>query len=217
MFTFVIINSLNIYSMEKAFESMVKRAGNTIKNWWLLLIAGVLLFAMGIVVFCTPGESYISLGIFFGIAILCFGIASLAIAISSQNYFMTRSYNVIGGIIDTLLGIFLCLFPGVSIAILPLVLGCWLLYHSFMLMGLGSDLSVFHVKGWGWPIFAGLLLLVLSIMILIKPFQIGAPVVVLLTGSAFIIAGIIACVIAFRFRTVHLFFKEKEKEKGKRS
>ena len=74
MFTFVKINSLNIYSMEKAFESMVKRAGNTIKNWWLLLIAGVLLFAMGIVVFCTPGESYISLCIFFGIVILCFGI-----------------------------------------------------------------------------------------------------------------------------------------------
>lgn len=188
------------------------KARRAVKNWWLMLLAGLLLVAAGIVVFCYPAESYVALSLLFGVAMLVSGVVQLALSIDSRNYFLTRGYVVVGGIVDLLLGIFLCCKPDVTLLVLPFVLGFWLLYHSFMIIGFASDLSTFRVPGSGWTIFGGVLLLILSILILIKPFAIGTSVVVVLTGCALLVAGIDMCYVAFRLKGIHKFFNERLKE-----
>lgn len=200
--------------MQNILMHAADKARRVVKNWWLMLLAGVLIVAAGIVVFCFPVESYVALSLFFGLAMVVSGLVQLVLAFDSRNYFMTRGYVIVGGIVDMLLGIFLCCKPNITLMILPFVLGFWMLYHSFMIIGFAGDLRTFGVRGSGWTIFGGIVLLLLSILILIKPFAIGTSVVVVLTGCALVVAGADMCYIAFRLKNIHKHITERFKEYG---
>jgi uncharacterized membrane protein HdeD (DUF308 family) len=174
------------------FSGVLDRASKTVKNWWILLIVGILLIAAGIVVFCYPTVSLKVLSILFGVVILACGIVQLALAISTGNYFLTRGYIVAGGILNVFLGIILLANPGWTVQIMPVLLGLWMLYESFMIMGAGSDMSMFSIGGAGWTIALGVILLVISMITLIWSNSVGTALVVVLTGIAFIIDGIFA-------------------------
>ena len=105
--------------MKRHFENLTKRAGRAIRHWWLMMIAGVLCLAAGIAVFVFPLESYVTLSILLGVLMLIVGAAKLIAASSSGNFFMMRGYVIIGGVVDLLLGMFLCLYPGVTLVLLP--------------------------------------------------------------------------------------------------
>lgn len=193
--------------MENYLDEVVNRAGKIIRYWWLLLLSGLLTAAVGIVVFCRPAESYFTLGLLFGVMMLVNGIVQLVVSVTSRNYFMMRGYTVVGGILDLFLGIFLCCYPRITLVILPVVLGIWMLYHSFMIIGFGADLNSFRVKGSGWAIAAGVLLLVMSILVLVMPLTVGAATVVVLTGTGLLLFGILVIALSLKFRKIHNYFK----------
>lgn len=190
------------------FNQLTAKAGRAIKNWWLLLVAGILSIAAGIAVFCYPQDSYVIFSITIGIMLLLVGITELAVAVSSRNLFLTRGYNIAGGILDILLGIMLCAMPGVTMAMLPIFLGVCLIYHSFMIIGFGSDLAAFNVPGRGWCTFGGVLLLLVAIFMVLKPFEFGTSVIVALLGCALIAFGTVMLSMSLRLRKLHGFFQE---------
>ena len=189
--------------MKRHFENLAKRAGRMIRHWWMMLIVGILVIIAGILVFVFPVQSYMTLGILFGVLMLLSGAAQLVIASSSGNYLMMKGYVVIGGVIDLLLGIFLCIYPGVTMVLLPIFLGIWMLYHSFMIIAFGGDLDTFDVGGQGLVVGSGILLLILSILILMNPFSAGIAAVVVLTGVGLVVFGIILMMLAFKLKEVH--------------
>lgn len=193
--------------METFFERITDKAGRAIRHWWLLLLAGLLLVAGGIVVFCNPVESYLTLSIMSGVLMLVTGIVELVIASTSRNYFAMRGYSIIGGICDLLLGILMCCYPGMTLVLLPVMLGAYMLYHSFMIIGFGSDLQAFRVPGAGWSIVMGILLLLLSIFVLINPFSIGIGAVIVLTGVSMLLLGAAFVAGAFRLKGIHRYFR----------
>lgn len=193
-------------------NEIVRGAGKAIKYWWLLLLSGILTFVVGIVVFRHPAQSYLALGLLFGIMMIVSGIIDLVTAVTSRNYFMMRGYVVIGGILDLTLGIFLCYFPRITLVLLPVVLGIWLLYHSFMVIGFGADLNSFRIKGSGWTIAAGVLMLVMSILVLVMPLTVGVATVVTLTGIALLLFGLLFIIISLRLRKIHDYFKYDDAE-----
>ena len=200
--------------MENFIENIIGKAGKAIRHWWLLLVSGILTIAAGIVVFCFPAKSYVTLSIMFGVLMLVNGVTELALSISSRNYFMMRGYTIIGGVLDLILGIFLCAYPQITLALLPVILGIWIMYHSIMAIGFGADLNTFKVKGSGWAIAGGILLLVLSLLILIIP-SIGAAAIVVLTGSALVFTGALMIAVSLRLRKIHNYFQHKDAEEIK--
>ena len=193
--------------METFIERITDKAGRVIRHWWLLLLAGLLLVAGGIVVFCNPVESYLTLSIMFGMLMLVTGIVELVVASTSRNYFAMRGYSIIGGICDLLLGVLMCCYPGMTLVLLPVMLGVYMLYHSFMIIGFGSDLQEFRVPGAGWSIVLGILLLLLSIFVLINPFSIGIGAVIVLTGVSMLLLGAAFVAGAFRLKGIHRYFR----------
>lgn len=193
--------------METFIERITDKAGRVIRHWWLLLLAGLLLVAGGIVVFCNPVESYLTLSIMFGVLMLVTGIVELVVASTSRNYFAMRGYSIIGGICDLLLGVLMCCYPGMTLVLLPVMLGVYMLYHSFMIIGFGSDLQAFRVPGAGWSIVMGILLLLLSIFVLINPFSIGIGAVIVLTGVSMLLLGAAFVAGAFRLKGIHRYFR----------
>ena len=82
------------------------------------MLAGILCFALGIAVFVFPLQSYVTLSILAGVLMLVVGAAQLIIASTSGNYLAMRGYMLIGGVVDLLLGLLLCVYPGVTMAVL---------------------------------------------------------------------------------------------------
>lgn len=192
--------------METFIEKILSSAGRTVRHWWMFLVAGLLLVAGGITVFFYPAESYATLSIMFGILMLVSGVAELVTACTSRNWFLMRSSSIIGGIFDVILGLILCLYPGITLVLLPIMLGIFMLYHSFMTIGFGSDLRMMGVQKSGWATALGIALLVLSLMILVKPFGFGAGVVTALTGTALILMGLSAIAAALKLKDIHRNF-----------
>lgn len=185
------------------FDEILKSAGKVVRRWWLGLILGVLLIVAGIVVFCNPVESYMALSVMFGVLMLLSGLSELVVSLGSRNYFMMRGYSIVGGILDLLLGIFLCVYPQVTLVVLPVVIGIWLLYHSFMIIGFGGDLSAFRLPGSGWTIFGGVMMLVLGLLMVIMPLTVGVAALAFVTGCAMIVAGAVAIALSLKLRQLH--------------
>ena len=189
--------------MKRHFENLIDRAARAIRHWWLLMLAGVLSVALGIAVFVFPLESYVTLSILFGILILISGAAQLIIAATSGNYLMMRGYIIVGGIIDLLLGIFLCIYPAVSLFTLPIMMGICLLYHSFMIISFGGDIETFRLHGGAWIICGGVLLLILSILVLVNPLSVGIDTVIVIAGLGLLMLGVMMCAIALKLKDMH--------------
>lgn len=195
--------------MKRHFENLTERAGRAVQHWWLMMLAGILCFALGIAVFVFPLQSYVTLSILAGILMLLVGAAQLIIASTSGNYLAMRGYMLVGGVIDLILGLLLCVYPGVTMALLPVMLGIWMMYHSFMMIAFGGDLETFRVKGSGWTILGGVLLLALSFVVLVNPFSAGIAAVIVLSGVGLIVFGILLCWAAKIFKDIDKSF-EKE-------
>ncbi len=185
------------------YNDIMARAGKVVRRWWLLLVLGILIFAAGIVVFCYPAESYVALSVLFGVLLLLSGVSELVVSLGSRNYFMMRGYSMVGAILDILLGIFLCSYPQVTLVVLPIVLGIWLLYHSFMIIGFGGDLSSFRLPGSGWTIFGGVMMLVLGLLMVIMPLTVGVAAIAAVTGVAFVVTGVLVIALSLKLRNLH--------------
>ena len=190
--------------MKRHFENLTSKAARVIQHWWLMLIAGLLCIVMGILVFVFPMESYLTLSILFGVLMLLVGAAQLIIASTSGNYLAMRGYLVVGGVLDIILGIFLCVYVGASLIVLPVMMGLWLMYHSFMLIAFGGDLEVFDLNGSGLVIVGGVLLLLLSILVLVNPLSAGIATVIIFAGIGLLILGVLLTMISLKMKNIHL-------------
>ena len=189
--------------MKRHFENLTARVARAIKHWWLLMLAGILCVAAGICVFVFPVESYVTLSILFGVLMLVVGAVQLIIASTSGNYLLMRGYFIVGGVLDVILGIFLCVYPGISIMALPIMMGLWLMYNSFIIISFGGDMDTFRVQGGGMMILLGILLLLLSVFVLVDPFSVGIITVLTVAGVGLLLLGCIFCTLSVRLKTLH--------------
>ena len=188
--------------MKRHFENLTNKVGRAIKHWWLLMLAGLLCVAMGIVVFVFPLESYVTLAILFGVLMLAVGAAQLIIASSSGNYLAMRGYVIVGGVLDLILGIFLCIYPYVTLMVLPIMMGIWMMYHSFMIIAFGGDMETFKLGGSGLVIAGGIVLLLLSILVLVNPLGAGVTTVVVIAGVGLLVFGGLLCALSLKMKDI---------------
>ncbi len=193
--------------MKRHFENLAAKASRAIRHWWLMLVAGILCIAAGICIFVFPVESYVTLSIMFGVLMLLVGAGQLVIASTSGNYLMMKGYFIVGGILDLILGIFLCVYPGVTLVVLPFMMGLWLMYHSFMLISFGGDMDTFKISGSGSMVILGILILVLSIFVLLNPFSAGVVTVLVVAGVGLILLGITFCMVASKLKELKKEFE----------
>jgi uncharacterized membrane protein HdeD (DUF308 family) len=198
---------LNNNAMKRHFENLAERAARAVKHWWLMMVAGILCIIAGICVFVFPLESYVTLSVLFGVLMLLTGAAQLIIASSSGNYLTMKGYFIVGGVLDVILGIFLCVYPGVSLVALPIMMGLWLMYNSFVIIAFGGDMDTFKLSGGGMLIVLGILLLVLSLFVLLNPLSVGITTVLIVAGAGLILFGLTLFTISLKIRDLDKLVK----------
>ena len=178
-------------------------ASRKVHHWWLLMLAGILCIAAGIAVFIFPLESYFAISVLVGIVMLVVGAAQLVTASTSENYLTMRGYFIVGGILDLLLGLFLCVYPGITLMVLPIMMGIWLMYHSFMMIAFGGDLDTFGVSGSGMVVAGGVIVLILSVLVLANPFSAGIATIIVLAGVGLLLLGPLLCAVSVTLKGIH--------------
>jgi Short repeat of unknown function (DUF308) len=187
-------------------STLLETVGNSIKNWWWFLVKGLLLIATGIAIFARPVAGYAGLSILFTIVIITSGIAQVIFATSNKVLLKGWGWTLVSGIIDIAIGIYLAMYPLVTMATLPYFVGFWLIFKSFYLMGASFDLSDLGLTGWGWLLFGGFLVLLAGFYIIYYPVA-GALGIVAISGTAFILAGILYGILSFKLKDIKVAAK----------
>jgi uncharacterized membrane protein HdeD (DUF308 family) len=186
---------------------LYERAMEPVKHWWMYLMIGVLASVLGVFMLANPAITYEMMTLLLGLALLIFGVIEMIVGIFTRNLFVSRAAVIIGAVLNIVLGILLAANPGIAALTLPLILGMWMLYQSFMIISYASDLKNFKVRGYGLTLFCGIVLLVLAFLILLRPVAIGMMTVAVYIALSFIIYGLSEIVSAFRLRTIHHVFE----------
>ena len=185
------------------FTSLLERSKQAVRYWWLLLIVGIVLLAVGILVFVYPAQSYLGMSLLFGWVMLFAGILEVIVSASNRHYVTGRGWMLAGGIIEIVLGIILIFNVAISAATLPIFLGFWLLLRAFSAIGLGSDLNALQVAGSGWTTFCGILLMLCALWILFQPLVFGTTAVIVWVGISLLLSGVAACSFSMQLRQAH--------------
>jgi uncharacterized membrane protein HdeD (DUF308 family) len=171
-------------------ESIVSRKP---RYWWVFMLQGIILLALGIYMLFAPVNGFAALGFLFGLAILLTGIFELLRVIRDRDQ-ASRAWHLLLGVINIILGIILVGHIGTSEAILRIVLGLWFLFSGISLM------SFSRLTGRNWLLTAGGVIVVLfALAIIFKP-VFGAVTIDLLIAVAFIVTGLFEVVLGYRLK-----------------
>ena len=187
-------------------STLLETVGSSIKNWWWFLVKGLLLIAAGIAIFARPVAGYAGLSILFTVVIITSGIAQVIFATSNKALLKGWGWTLVSGILDLAIGIYLAMYPLVTMATLPFFVGFWLIFKSFYLMGASFDLNDLGLAGWGWLLFGGFLVLLAGFYIIYYPVA-GALGIVAVSGTAFILAGILYGILSFKLKDIKVAAK----------
>lgn len=186
--------------------TLLETVGSSIKNWWWFLVKGLLLIATGIVIFVHPLAGYVGLSILFSVVIIVSGVTQIMFATSNKAVLKGWGWTLVSGILDLAIGIYLAMYPALTMATLPFFVGFWLVYKSFYLMGASFDLNDLGIPGWGWLLLGGILVLLAGFYVIYYPVD-GALGIVAVSGTAFILAGILYSILSFKLKDIKVAAK----------
>lgn len=169
--------------------TLLKQIEQTVKHWYLPLIAGILLIIFGCYLFATPLGTFLTLGVLFSTSFLVAGIFDIYFSIANRGQLPGWGWYLTGGIFSLLTGILLLAYPSLSLNVLSLLVGFGLLFRSFYALGASFDLKDQGAPNWGWITFLSILGIISSFLLIANPLVAGLSLVYLVALS-FILAGI---------------------------
>ena len=89
------------------FSSLIENSKQAVRYWGLLLIIGIALFAVGVLIFVYPAQSYLGMSLVFGWLMLISGILEVVLSSANKHFITGRGWMMAGGIIEIILGIIL--------------------------------------------------------------------------------------------------------------
>lgn len=162
------------------------------KYRWLSVVVGIIFIIVGVWCLFTPASTVAALTLLFIAGFFAAGFFELCIAftnIGSPNW----GWRLACGLIDILLGIWLCAMPAAQAAtVLIWVVGFYVFFYSALGIGEACQLRKISGSSWGWMLFFGIVGVICSFVFLLSP-VFGAIYLTWLAGLSFISYGLFRC------------------------
>ena len=110
----------------------VNKVQPSIRYWWLLPLSGLVLVALGIWVFSERLTAYLIICAIFSVGILITGLTELLFVLLTKRASGVAVYALLGAFVDLFIGIYLFYYPFISLIILPVILGFWLMLRGVL-------------------------------------------------------------------------------------
>lgn len=178
--------------------TLIQTISNTLNHWYLPLIVGILFIAFGAYIFTVPLEAYATLSILFSFAFYISGFGDIFFATSNKDTLDGWGWYLVSGILTVLLGVYLMIYPGIIMTILPFVVGFAMLFKSIQGLGFAIGLKKYGLS-WGTLAFVSVLGILLSFYFLSNPVA-GALSIVTLTALSIIVVGLFGILLSLELK-----------------
>src|SRR5690554_6532184 len=189
----------------------LKAMTNTIKNWYIPLIVGVLFIGAGIFTFVFPESTYRTLALLFSISFLMAGRFEIIFSITNRNEMDNWGWTLIFGLVTFFFGLVLTLQIELSMLTLAVFVGFTLLFRSIAAISFAIDIKSYGVSQWGALLTLGIIGIVFSFILLVNPIFAGATIVTWL-GITFVAVGLFNIFLSLKLKKVKHVAKNISKE-----
>lgn len=169
----------------------------------LNIVAGILLIAAGVYCLCNEDVAVLSAGLMLGIFMLAAGIAEIVVFAGTSGVLIGSGWLLLDGVLTVIMSLFLLFNQWFTLLSLPFIFTVWLMFSGISRFVSAFDLHALGVRGWGWVLAVGILLMVAGFICMMDPWVSAAEVGVTV-GMVFLLEGISAIVCACISRTKDL-------------
>src|SRR5450755_713826 len=171
------------------------------KYWWVLLVRGILLIALGIAMLAWPQETLTVFVVLFAAYLFVDGVMSIAQGFSERKAGQPSGWSFVQGVLAIAFGIIVLVWPREIATVFVYIIAIWAILAA--IAGIAAGLRVRQVpdSGWGWFLAWGILAGIFGIVLLFNP---GAGILSLLWLVAIwaIMSGIVFAIASFFVRKV---------------
>lgn len=171
----------------------------TVKNWWLVLIKGIILVILAIFVFRHPVSALVGLALYVGISLLVTGIFLVIAALTNRKSVDNWGWRLAEGLMDILFGFVLLSNPAVTAAVFPFIVGFWIIMYSIMFIADSFNDKKEGASDWWMGLIGGILGVILGFFVTNNPLA-GAITVTFWIGLGFLILGIVNIFASLRLK-----------------
>ena len=169
----------------------------------LNIVAGILLIAAGIYCLCNEDVAVLSAGLMLGIFMLAAGFAEIVVFAGTSGVLIGSGWLLLDGVLTVIMSLFLLFNQWFTLLSLPFIFTVWLMFSGISRFVSAFDLHALGVRGWGWVLAVGILLMVAGFICMMDPW-VSAAAVGVTVGMVFLLEGISAIVCACISRTKDL-------------
>jgi uncharacterized membrane protein HdeD (DUF308 family) len=170
------------------------------RNWWLVLLRGIVSILFGVLAFAWPGPTVLALALLFGAYALADGILALVAAVNGGDRSAPAWWLVLVGLLGIAAGIIAFFWPGKTAFALVVMIGAWAVAIGIFEI-IGAIRLRHEIDDEWWLILAGIFSVLFGLAVLLRPGA-GALAIVWLIATYAIISG--ALMVAFSFRLKRL-------------
>ena len=168
------------------------------RNWWLVVLRGVLGILFGLTTFLWPGLTFLVLVLMFGVYAMIDGIVAIIAGVTGSKYSQRWWIFLVEGIIGLAAGVITILRPGLAAFVLIAVIASWAILTGILEIAAAIRLRREITNEWMMA-FAGFVSIVLGVLLFFQPAA-GGLVITLMIGAYALIFGIVLVVLGFRLR-----------------
>jgi uncharacterized membrane protein HdeD (DUF308 family) len=169
------------------------------RNWWVLLIRGILAVTFGILALSRPAVTLAAIVMLLGAYYLVDGIFSIITSLTAPRGYRGWVSMLISGIAGVVIGLITFFMPRVTAVVLLYFVIAWLMVTGVMQIIAGIRLRK-KLHGEFFLIAGGILSVLFGFYLLVNP-GVGALAVMWLIGVYAITFGVIMIVAALRLRS----------------
>lgn len=168
------------------------------RNWWVLLLRGLVAIAFGVLVWFQPGISLAALVLLFGAYSAADGILGVWTAIAERKEREHWGLLLIWGLLGIGIGILTFLVPGITALALLFYIAIWAVATGVLEIVAAIRLRK-EIEGEWLLILGGLVSVVFGVILMAQPLA-GALAVLWMIAIYAVIFGVLLVILAFRVR-----------------
>ena len=168
------------------------------KNWYMVLIKGLIMILLAILVLNHPGETLLGIAVYLGIGLLLTGIMLIGLGIAERKVNQNWGWRTFEGAIDLVLGYMVIANPALTMALIPFMIGFWAILQGILLI-----ISAFSGQGsMGLKLIAGIIICILAQMLMFNPLFMGLTMVIWF-GIILLVNGISNVIFSFSLKKMN--------------
>jgi uncharacterized membrane protein HdeD (DUF308 family) len=168
------------------------------RNWWKLLLRGLVAIGFGVLTFSNPGISLAALVLTFGVYALIDGILAIWTAIAGRDRIEHWVVLLLGGLSSFGIGVITFMAPGITAIALLFYIALWAILVGVIGIIAGVRLRKEITGEWAL-ILSGLVAVAFGVFLIARP-GVGALSILSILATFAILYGILLSMVAFKVK-----------------